>query len=215
MLAVKNLERLMEIEADLKSQWEAKLAVKDAEILKAQETRKQLEAKLEKQRASLAEQQQKIADLNSSNLDTSRVEQLNRELESRSARLQDEVASQKKRIKTLQRELAAEREELKSLKQFDAQKLKKNLDTNKKKLAEKISANDLLQKSNKKLKKENDELRQQIKELEAKAEQADDPSDTKGAETSKEGAADSAKKPAKSSVSKKAKQETKKETAAA
>ncbi|MGB5326415.1 MAG: hypothetical protein WBN40_13470 [Pseudomonadales bacterium] len=170
MLAVKNLERLMEIEADLKAQWEAKLAARDAEIEKVGQLKEKLEAKLEKQRNTLAEQQQKITELSAAASDTSRIEQLNRELDSRAARLQEEAAAQKKRIKTLQRELAAEREELKSLKQFDAQKLKKNLDANKKKLAENISANDLLQKSNNKLKKEVEEMRARLKTLESTVE---------------------------------------------
>jgi hypothetical protein len=68
-------------------------------------------------------------------------------LNQRSENLAEEVASQKKRLKTLQKDLAEERTELKALKQFDPAKMKKNLDANKKKLAEKTTANDLLQKS--------------------------------------------------------------------
>ena len=46
--------------------------------------------------------------------------------------------------------------------------MKKNLDANKKKLAEKTKANDLLQKSLNKAKSENTELEHKVKELEAK-----------------------------------------------
>ena len=53
------------------------------------------------------------------------------------------------------------------LKQLDAASLKKSLHANKKKLAEKTTANDLLQKSVNKYKKENAELLGKVKELEA------------------------------------------------
>ena len=46
--------------------------------------------------------------------------------------------------------------------------MKKNLDANKKKLAEKTAANDLLQRSGNKTRNENAELQLKIKELEAR-----------------------------------------------
>ena len=84
--------------------------------------------------------------------------------------IQDEVASMKKRIKALQKDLAAEREQVSALKQFDAPRMKKNLDASKKKLAEKTKANDALQKSLNKTKGENAELKRKVEELEAKLE---------------------------------------------
>jgi uncharacterized metal-binding protein len=48
--------------------------------------------------------------------------------------------------------------------------MKKNLDANKKKLAEKANANDLLQKSVNRYKGENAELQRKVKELEAQLE---------------------------------------------
>ena len=71
-------------------------------------------------------------------------------------------------MKSLQKDLAQERGEISTLKQFDPAKMKKNLDANKKKLAEKSTANDLLQKSLNKSKTENAELQRKVKELEAK-----------------------------------------------
>ena len=68
----------------------------------------------------------------------------------------------------MQKDLAEERAEIKTLKQFDPAKMKKNLDASKKKLAEKTTASDLLQKSLNKSKTENVELQAKVKELEAK-----------------------------------------------
>jgi len=93
---------------------------------------------------------------------------LNRELNQRCENLQEEIATQKKRLKGLQKELGEERTELKALKQFDPAKMKKNLDANKKKLAEKTNAADLLQKSLSKVKGEKVELQRKVEELEAK-----------------------------------------------
>ena len=74
----------------------------------------------------------------------------------------------KKRVKSLQKDLAQERDELKALKQFDPKKMKKNLDANKKKLAEKTKSADALQKSLAKSKSECAEQKRAIEELEAK-----------------------------------------------
>lgn len=170
MLAVKNLERLIEIEADLKAQYEVKLDAKAAEVSQAVEQQAALQATIDKQLVTISEQAEKINELAKASSETGRLEQLNRELNSRTSNLQAEFDAQKKRIKTLQKDLAVEREELKSLKQFDAQKLKKNLDANKKKLAEKTTANELLQKSSNKYKKENEALKKKVEALEAKLE---------------------------------------------
>jgi chromosome segregation ATPase len=167
MLAVKSLERLIEIEADLKAQYETKLTAKSDEITKLSNAQTELDATVAKQKAKIAEQLQKITELSASSEKT-RTEQLNRELNNQAKNLQEEVAMQKKRIKSLQKDLAVERDELKGLKQFDVNKMKKNLDAGKKKLAEKTAANELLQKSYNKFKKDNEELKQQVKDLEAK-----------------------------------------------
>lgn len=173
MLAVKNLERLIEIEADLKAQYETKLDAKAAEVSKAINKQEELQATIGQQKLTIDKQLEQIKELSATKADTKHTEQLNRELNSRSTKLQEEVDAQKKRIKVLQKDLATEREELKTLKQLDAQKLKKNLDANKKKLAEKTAENALLQKSYNKFKKENAELKQKVEELEAKTETAE------------------------------------------
>lgn len=168
MLAVKNLERLIEIEADLKAQYQTKLDEKDVKIQSAEKQHDELKATIAKLEATIAQQLEQIKTLSSNSSSTKRLEQTNRELTARAGKLQEEAESQKKRVRTLQKDLAAEREELKALKQFDPQKMKKNLDASKKKQAEQQSAMDLLQKSNNKLKKENSESKKTIEELEAK-----------------------------------------------
>ena len=84
--------------------------------------------------------------------------------------MKEEVASVKSRIKSLQKDLAAERAELAELKKYDPQRLRKNLDASKKKLADKTKAADKLQKSLNQVRSENAELEQKVKDLEAKLE---------------------------------------------
>ena len=164
MLAIKNLENLIKIENDLKSQYEEKLSTQDAKIEKSI---KQIDELL----ATIAKQKESLIELSSASADKKRIEQTNRELHNRSANLQAEIDGQKKRIKALQNDLSTVRVEVKTLKQLDADKLKKNLVANKKKLAEKTTSNDLLQKSLNKTKTQNTELQREISELKAKLEE--------------------------------------------
>jgi len=168
MLSTNNLEKLIELETNLRTQYQTQLDAKSAEIdagIKKQEEQKAVITRLLEQITTLSSQ----ASANK------RVEQQIRELESRSANLQEEVATQKKRLKNLQNDLAEERAELKALKQFDPARMKKNLDANKKKLAEKTAANHLLQKSVNRYKSENAELQRKATELEAQLEAVGNP----------------------------------------
>lgn len=161
MLTAKNLERVMELENKLRSEYQVQLDAKSSEI-EGYITEK------EEQRAVIAKQLLQITTLSTESSKNKRIEQLNRELHQRCENLQEEITTQKKRLKGLQKDLAEERAEIKSLKQFDPAKMKKSLDASKKKLAEKTEANDLLQKSVNKSKTEKAELQQKVKELEAK-----------------------------------------------
>ena len=67
---------------------------------------------------------------------------------------------------SLRNDLAQEREQVNELKKHDPVKMKKNLDDNKKRLAEKTSAAEVLQKSLGKTKSENAELLKKVAELE-------------------------------------------------
>ena len=168
MLTAKNLERVMELEDKLRTEYQVQLDAKQVQLdAKSAEIAQAAEKQLE-QKAVIEKQLEKISTLSTEATKNQRVQQLNRELHQRSDNLQEEVATQKKRIKSLQKDLAEERAEIKALKQFDPVKMKKNLDANKKKLAEKTVASDLLQKSLSKSKNENAELQSKIKELEAK-----------------------------------------------
>lgn len=173
MLAVRNLEKLIEIEADLKSQYQAELNSKSTQIAKGLEKQEELKASNAKLKASIAEQLEQIKTLSASTSDHKRTEQLNREINARATKLQEESDTQKQRIKTLQKDLAVEREELKALKHLDPQKMKKGLDASKTKLAEKTAANELLQKQYSKFKRENEELKKKVEEFEAEAKTAD------------------------------------------
>ncbi len=161
MLTAKNLERVMELETKLREEYEGQLAAKNAEIEAAVAERDEKQAIIDKQL-------EQIRELSVEATGNKRVEQLNRELTQRCDNFEDQIATQKKRIKTLQKDLAEERSTIAELKKYDAPKMKKNLDANKKKLAEKTSANELLQKSLNKAKAEQAELQRQVKELEAK-----------------------------------------------
>ena len=165
MLTASKLEKIMELEDNLRSEYQAKLDALTAELERSRqelaEQRSQLQATIDRQLETISELSQKASI-------SQKLEQQNRELFNRSENMKEEVAKQKQRAKTLQAELAKDREELKALKQFDALKMKKNLDANKKKLAEKTSANEALQKSYNKSKAENAELQRKLKELESK-----------------------------------------------
>jgi chromosome segregation ATPase len=164
MLSTNNLEKLIELETNLRNQYQTQLDAKSAEINAGIK-------KQEEQKAVIARQLEQITTLSREASANKHVEQQLRELESRTANLQEEVATQKKRLKKLQNDLAEERAEIKILRQFDPARMKKNLDASKKKLAEKAAATDLLQKSVNRYKSENSELQRKVKELESIQEQ--------------------------------------------
>jgi chromosome segregation ATPase len=165
MLTAKNLERVMELEEKLRTEYQAKLDEQAAQIERGQqeltELRQQMQATIDKQLETITELSERATA-------NQNFEQLNRELTNRSEKLQDETTTLKKRVKALQKDLATERDQVKTLTQFDPARMKKNLDANKKKLAEKTAANDLLQKSLNKTKAENAELQRKVEELESK-----------------------------------------------
>ena len=161
MLTTKNLEKLIELEDKLRTEYQSQLDAKTAEI-------DTLTKEKEQQKERLDTQLKEISTLSTSATANKHTEQLNRELTSRGENLQEEVTTLKKRVKSLQKDLAQERDELKALKQFDPNKMKKNLDANKKKLAEKTKSADALQKSLAKSKSECAEQKRAIEELEAK-----------------------------------------------
>ena len=161
MLTASKLEKIIELEDSLRSQYQDQLDAKSAEIELGIKKQQEQQVVIEKQLAQLTT-------ISAEGTANKRTEQLNRELTHRCEKLEDEVATQKKRIKGLQKDLAEDRAEIKALKQYDAAAMKKNLDASKKKLAEKTTANEMLQKSSSKAKAENVKLQQKVSELEAR-----------------------------------------------
>jgi chromosome segregation ATPase len=181
MLSLNKLEKVIELEEQLRAEYQSQLDQKTTEIENHVKKSSELQATIETQQAKIDGQLETITNLSGKVTDNQRVEQLNRELSNRGEKLQEEVSDLKKRVKVMQKDLAEERAENKTLKQFDPARMKKNLDANKKKLAEKTRANDALQKSLSNSRAENAEQQGKIKELETKLEELEASPDTEEA----------------------------------
>ncbi len=161
MLTAEQLEKIIELETNLRAEYQSKLDTKSAEIEGALK-------KVAELQATVATQLQTITELSAKASVNQKLEQQNRELHNRSENMKEEVAAMKLRVKALQNDLAKEREQVNELKKYDPVKMKKSLDDNKKRLAEKTSAAEVLQKSLGKTKSENAELLKKVAELEAR-----------------------------------------------
>ena len=165
MLTANRLEKVIELEDNLRGQYQEQLDAKTAEIDNLLTKQAKLKTELQ---ATIDKQLETIRDLSVKATANERVGQQNRELTNRSEKQQAEISELKKRMKSLQREMAELRDENKTLTQYDPARMRKNLDANKKKLAEKTKANETLQKSCNQAKRKNVALEQQVKELEAR-----------------------------------------------
>jgi len=173
-LSLNKLEKLIELETQLREEYQQKLDEKDTVIAELTQDKTAVEAKVAELEKTISTQLATIKDMSGKSSDTQALEQRNRELHNRSENMKEEVAVAKSRLKALQKDLSAERAELAELKKFDPQRLRKNLDASKKKLAEKTTAADKLQKSLSQARSENSQLELKIKELEAQLEKASD-----------------------------------------
>ena len=187
-LTLNKLEKLIEVESKLRSEYQLQLDAKDATISQLNNDKAALETKLTELEATIATQLATITEMSAKSGNTQALEQRNRELHNRSENMKEEVATVKSRIKALQKDLAAERSELAELKKYDPQRLRKNLDASKKKLAEKTTAADKLQKLLNQARAENTELEQKIKALETELETLK-PEEATDAETTEQAAA--------------------------
>ena len=169
-LTLNKLEKLIEVESNLRGEYQQQLDAKDETISQLNNDKEALESKLSALENTIATQLATITDLSKKSGNNQALEQRNRELHNRSENMKEEVATVKSRIKTLQKDLAEERAELAELKKYDPQRLRKNLDASKKKLAEKTTAADKLQKLLNQARTENTQLEQKIKELETQVE---------------------------------------------
>ena len=168
MLAAKRLEAMMELEENLKAQYQVKIDEKDQEI-------ERLTREKEAQKTALEKQLEQIKALSAEADDNKKIVQQNRELHQRCENLKEDVEKQKQRARSLQKDLDRERAELAELRKFDPARMKHNLDASKKKLAERTAANDLLQKNIKKTQAENTRLQTRVKELEARLAELEQP----------------------------------------
>jgi chromosome segregation ATPase len=187
-LTLNKLEKLIEVENKLRGEYQQQLDAKDATIAQLNSDKATLESKLSELENTIATQLATITDLSGKSGNNQALEQRNRELHNRSENMKEEIATVKSRIKTLQKDLAAERTELAELKKYDPQRLRKNLDASKKKLAEKTTAADKLQKLLNQARTENTQLEQKVKELEAQLE-ALKPEDSAQEESAEQAAA--------------------------
>jgi chromosome segregation ATPase len=187
-LTLNKLEKLIEVENKLRGEYQQQLDAKDATIAQLNSDKATLESKLSELEATIATQLATITDLSGKSGNNQALEQRNRELHNRSENMKEEVATAKSRVKALQKDLAAERTELAELKKYDPQRLRKNLDASKKKLAEKTTAADKLQKLLNQARTENTQLEQKVKELEAQLE-ALKPEDSAQEESAEQAAA--------------------------
>jgi len=187
-LTLNKLEKLIEVENKLRGEYQQQLDAKDATIAQLNSEKATLESKLSELEATIATQLATITDLSGKSGNNQALEQRNRELHNRSENMKEEVATAKSRVKALQKDLAAERTELAELKKYDPQRLRKNLDASKKKLAEKTTAADKLQKLLNQARTENTQLEQKVKELEAQLE-ALKPEDSAQEESAEQAAA--------------------------
>jgi chromosome segregation ATPase len=187
-LTLNKLEKLIEVENKLRGEYQQQLDAKDATIAQLNSDKATLESKLSELENTIATQLATITDLSGKSGNNQALEQRNRELHNRSENMKEEVATAKSRIKALQKDLAAERTELAELKKYDPQRLRKNLDASKKKLAEKTTAADKLQKLLNQARTENTQLEQKVKELEAQLE-ALKPEDSAQEESAEQAAA--------------------------
>ena len=169
-LSLNKLEKLIELESQLRGEYQQKLDEKDASIADLQRDKAALKSRIEELEKTISIQLTTISEMSGKSSDTQALEQRNRELHNRSENMKEEVAVAKSRLKALQKDLAAERAELAELKKYDPQRMRKNLDASKKKLAEKTTAADKLQKSLSEARSENSQLELKIKELEVQLE---------------------------------------------
>ncbi|PLW70660.1 hypothetical protein [Pseudohalioglobus lutimaris] len=167
MLSVNKLEKIIELEENLRAEYQNQIDEKAALIESQEAKQAELQTAIDNYKVTVEKQLETITELSRKTEANQKVEQQNRELNNRAGNLEEKVAELKKRVKGLQKDLAEERSELQKLKQFDPARMKKNLDANKKKLAEQTKANSLLQKSLAKIKGEKAEAQRKVSDLEA------------------------------------------------
>ena len=109
MLTANKLEKIIELEETLRSEYQEKL---DAGERALEECKKALADTREQMQATIDKQLQTISELSKKSASSEKFEQQNRELFNRSENMKEEVIKQKQRIKSLQRILQMDHGEL-------------------------------------------------------------------------------------------------------
>ena len=102
MLTLNKLEKLMEMEAKLRDEYQEQLEGKDKEIAKLTGEKEALAARVEELQGTINTQLETISSLSGKASDTKAMENRNRELHNRSENMKEEVATVKARLKALQ-----------------------------------------------------------------------------------------------------------------
>ena len=118
-LSLNKLEKLIELETQLRGEYQQQLDDKDAAIAEFTEDKAALKAKMAEMEKTISTQLATIKDMSGKSNDTQALEQRNRELHNRSENMKEEVAVAKSRLKALQKDLSAERAKLAELKKHD------------------------------------------------------------------------------------------------
>ena len=105
-LALNKLEKLIEIETQLREEYQQQLDAKDASITQLSQDKTALEARANELEKTIATQLTTITEMSGKSQDVQALEQRNRELHNRSENMKEEVATVKSRLKTLQKDLA-------------------------------------------------------------------------------------------------------------
>jgi len=108
-LTLNKLEKLLEMETQIRAEYQPQLEEKEATISQLTNDKTALEDKVAELEKTIATQLATITELSGKSKDTQSLEQRNRELHNRSENMKEEVASVKTRIKALQKDLASER----------------------------------------------------------------------------------------------------------
>ena len=94
MLTATKLEKIMELEDSLRSEYQEKLDAKTAELAESLQQREQLQATIDKQLETITE-------LSGKGAASAHLEQQHRELTNRSEKLQEEVANKRNEVANL------------------------------------------------------------------------------------------------------------------
>ena len=102
-LSLNKLEKIIELEATLREEYQHKLGEKDASIDALTQDKAALERKVTELEQTIATQLKTITEVSAKSQDKQALEQRNRELHNRSDNMKEEVAVMKARLKALQK----------------------------------------------------------------------------------------------------------------